>query len=682
MNKPVQHKKPGSEEKKKPSPRQVSGQKKAVPPVRRFRTNAYIVLSLLVFALVLYGNTVYNRYGVDDNLVATNPLVKQGFKALPEIFSTRYYTQEGNVGTTSSDYRPLVKATFAIEHQLWGEKPGRSHLINILLYWALAVLLFFVLKRMLAGYNQMLPYLVTLLFMAHPVHTEVVASLKNRDEMLAFIGGLSALLFMMKYAERKRFTDVVLAALLLFLGYLCKSSVLPFLLLIPLVLIFFDLMPFRKVLPVFLLFLVALIIAQVGPRLFLPPMQRTSSFMENPLYLEKDFWLRLGTGLSSLLFYPRILVWPWPLLYYYGYDMVPVTNPASLRVLGTVIIYGGLLVWALLRFPKRHLLSFAILWFMAGIAMYSNVLVPVAGIIGERFVFNASLGFVLALGWILYRLSGTDPKSITIEPDSRLKLLAMVVVLLIPAGYFTVKRNRAWQNIYSLYRTDLPNLNNSVKANLDYASFLMNSVYQDPNFLQTGAVNQFKYQTIVSHYRRALDMYPDNYLTTNDLGTVYLFMGKNYDSAIYFLNKAIAIDSTLQPAWVNLGMAYRELKQYDKAIAVYEHILQVNPNQVKAVFALANVYNDMGQFDRAVQMNEEMMKKYPDLEMPYVNIGNYHMLKQDTATAVSYWEKAASIRPSFELCVQLNSLFLIKGDQEKAAYYYRLGEQIAKQSRP
>ena len=88
----------------------------------------------------------------------------------------------------------------------------------------------------------------------------------------------------------------------------------------------------------------------------------------------------------------------------------------------------------------------------------------------------------------------------------------------------------------------------------------------------------------------------------------------------------------------------------------------------------------MGEFDRAVKMNEDVMKKYPNLEMPYVNIGNYYMLRKDTVAAVNYWEKAAGINPSFELCLQLNTLYLIKGDNEKAAYYYLIGERIAKQS--
>jgi tetratricopeptide (TPR) repeat protein len=184
----------------------------------------------------------------------------------------------------------------------------------------------------------------------------------------------------------------------------------------------------------------------------------------------------------------------------------------------------------------------------------------------------------------------------------------------------------------------------------------------------------------VTHFRRAIELYPDNYKTINDLGTVYLFIGKNYDSAVYFLQKAIALDSTKQPAWVNLGMAYKENKEYDKALACYERILKIDPNQVKAVFAMANVYHDMGDFDRAVRMNEEMIRKYPGLEMPYINIGNYHMLRKDTATAVFYWEKAAAIRPSFELCVQLNSMYLIKGDKQKADYYYDLGIALSRES--
>jgi tetratricopeptide (TPR) repeat protein len=663
----------------------VSGKKhaqtgiKAIKPPGSGKANRYLYLFFFLFAFLLYGNTVLNKYAVDDSHVTNNDLVKKGFKALPEIFKTRYINQQGNIGSTASDYRPVVKATFAVEYQLWGDKPGRSHVLNVLIYWALSILLFSVLRRILTNYNILFPFLVTLVFMAHPVHTEVVASLKNRDELLAFLCGLGSLRLIFMYADTRKVKYMLLSIPVFFLGYLSKSSILPFILLIPLSLYFFANLPVKRLVGLLVVMFIVVLVAQLGPKLWLANVQRENFFIENPLFLEKNLWLRLGTGLVSLIFYIKLLIYPHPLLYYYGFNMIPLTNLLNFWAILSLILHAGLLFYAIRNLKSRSVISFSILWYLIAIAMYSNILVPVVGIVGERFVFAASLGFCILLIILIFRLFKTDPKSLTIEMDSRLKILTLLMLILIPYSVLSVTRNLSWRNLFVLYRSDIRHLENSAKANIDYAGFLMNSVYQDENFLRSGAVNQFKYAIITSHFRRALELYPDNYKTTNDLGTVYLFIGKNYDSAVYFLQKAIALDSSLQPAWVNLGMAYREKKEYEKAIDCYEHILRVNPSQIKAIFALANVYNDMGDFDRAVRMNEDMMKKYPNLEMPYVNIGNYHMLRKDTVNAVAYWEKAVAIRPSFELCVQLNSLYLIRRDRAKADYYYDLGIQLSKQ---
>jgi len=664
----------------------VIHKKTAIPPkavIRPFASwkgNWLFILSFFLFAVILYGNTILNKFAVDDNYVTNNEQVKEGVKAIPEIFLTRYVNQQGNVGSTAADYRPVVKTTFAIEYQLWGNKPGRSHAMNILIYWALSVMLFFILKKLFKNYNILFPFLITLLFMAHPVHTEVVASLKNRDEMLAFLCGLGTLWNFLRYAETRNVRFIGYAVLIFLAGYLSKTAILPFLVLIPLVLWFFTDLPWKKILVLLLTVFAVFLLAQYVPHLFLPKVQRTQYYIENPLYFEKSLWLRIGTGLVSLWFYLRILIYPYPLLYYYGYDMIPLTGPANFRAILALIIYGGLFIYAILKIRRKSIVSFAILWFLIAIAMYSNILVPVVGIVGERFIFNASLGFCILVVYYIFKIFKTDPRSLTIEMDARLKILAVVILLMLPYTVFSISRNRDWRNLFDLYRNDIRSLNNSAKANIDYAGYLMNSVYQDENFLRYGNVNQFKYVTIVSHFRRSLEIYPKNYQTINDLGTVYLFMGKNYDSAVYYLKKAIALDSNLQPAWVNLGMAYRNQKMYREALGCYEHILRVNPTQIKAIFAMADVYNDMGDFDRAVKMNEDMIKAYPSLEMPYVNIGNYYMLKKDTATAVGYWEKAAAINPSYELCVQLNSLYILRGDREKSDYYYRLGEEILRKS--
>jgi len=649
-----------------------------VPPSSR-KANKYFVLFFFICSVVLYGNTVLNKFAIDDEIVTHNELVKKGLKAIPAIFSTTYYNQVGNIGSESSDYRPIVKLTFALEYQFLGERPGMSHIINLLIYFCISCLLFFILKNILKKYNILFPFLITLLFMVHPVHTEVVASLKNRDEMLAFLCGLGTLWFVLKYAEKRKIRYVVSALVVFFIGYLCKSSILPFLLIIPLVLYFFTELPLRKYLPIIIAILVIGLIAQFGPRLFLPFIKSTSSFIENPLYFESSLWIRLGTAMMSLLFYIKILIYPYPLVFYYGFNMIPVTNLANIWVWISIVLYGGMLLFAVLKFREKHFLSFAILWYLIGIAMYSNLVVPVVGIVAERFVFLSSAGFCMAVVYAVFTLFRTNPKALTIEMDARLKILAVIILLTIPCTVLTISRNPKWKNLFTLYFNDIKHLDNSVHANIQYAGFLMRTVYTDPNFQTYGRVNEFKQQVIISHLRQALKLYPLNYQVLNDLGTVYLYMTSKPDSAVYFLKKAIDMDPDIQPAWVNLGMAYRQMGEYQKAIDCYNHILQINPNQIKAIIALSNVYYDMGDFNRAVSMNEEMMRKYPNLDMPYINIGNYYIREGDTVTAVRYWEQAAARNPSPEVCTRLNQLYRMRHDVEKADYYYQLSLKAIKQ---
>lgn len=667
--------------------KEVAGSRVTEPKVKKpplyasGKADRYFILFFLVWAAILYGNTVLNKYAVDDEFVTNNPTVAKGLKALPEIFSTFYVNQQGNIGSNISDYRPIVKATYALEYQLWGQKPGVSHGINMLIYWLLSLLLFFLLKRLLKEYNILFPFLITLVFMSHPVHTEVVASLKNRDEMLSFICGLGALWFILDYTDTRKFYYLIYAFIVFVIGFLSKTSILPFLALYPLVLWFFTDFPPKKFIPVVLILLAAALVAMYVPRSFLPHVDRVNYYIENPLYFDKGIWLRLGTGFSALLFYLRILIYPHPLVFYYGYDMIPVVGMGNLIALLSLVIHLGLFIYAVMKLRQKDILSFAILWYLIAISMYSNIVALAVGIVAERFVFLASVGFCMAIVILIFRVFRTNPESLTIEIDSRLKILGVILLLLIPSTVMTVTRNRDWRNLWDLYRNDIKHLERSAVANQQFAGYLMRTVYTDPNFLKYGTVNEFKQQVIITHFRQALRIYPKSYQVLNDLGTVYLFMTTKPDSSIYFLQKAIELDPSLQPAWVNLGMAYRKVGQFQKAKDCYEHLLSVNPNNLKAIFALADVYNDEGDFDRAVKINEDVMKINPDFEMPYINIGNYYMIKADTAKAVQYWEQAAAKNPSAELCYQLAFLYKVHGDQQKMTYYNNLAEELNRKAR-
>lgn len=647
------------------------------------KANRYFVLFFFVFAVVLYGNTVLNKWAVDDNFVTgpQNELVKKGFAAIPKIFTSFYVDTKGNVGSTQTDYRPIVKMTFAIETGLWGwKKAGRSHLINVLLYFWISTLLFFILRRLLINYNILFPFLITLLFMAHPVHTEVVASLKNRDELLSFLCGLGGLHFILRYAERKKNIYIVATLIVFFIGFLCKSSIVPFVAIYPLTLYFFTDMKPKNYLWICGALLFIGLMAYVIPRMFLPKPVHVYSFVENPLFIKKNLLLRIGAGLLTLFFYLKILVFPHPLLYYYGYNMIPVTEGWNILGLISFIIYSGIFIYAVMKFRERHILSFAILYYFIAISMFANVVEPAVGIVAERFVFNASLGFVIALVYFIFMIFRTEPKSLTIEFNERAKIIVIIALLLIPCMAMTIRRNRDWRNLTDLYMADTPYLVNSFKANVEYAEFLSGMVYKDRNYQEYGAVNERLQGIIVTHFRRAIKLYPDDYTTVNDLGTVYLNFTPKTDSAVFFLKNAIALKPVLQPAWVNLALAYRKENKLDSAITCYEKVLQINPRELTAVFKMVDLYFEKGEVEKALKINEDLMKKYPALDVPYFSDGYFFIQQGDTATAIKYWEQAAQRNPGYEVCMNLGFLYKTKGNMERANYYYGLAEE-AKQRR-
>lgn len=196
---------------------------------------------LLVLSWVFYGNTLYNGYNLDDTLVTQNhPLTSQGVAAIPRIFKSPYYFDEAGY---AFDYRPVVTSSFAIEHSLFGEQPLVSHTINVLLYGLTVILLFFLLRLFMpeSGNRKLwFPGIVGLLFLIHPIHSEVVNSIKNRDELLALLFGLLAS-YLVVYGKNqpRNWAWYALGVGVFTLGLLAKLSGLLFAILIPLSLILF-----------------------------------------------------------------------------------------------------------------------------------------------------------------------------------------------------------------------------------------------------------------------------------------------------------------------------------------------------------------------------------------------------------------------------------------------------------
>ena len=203
-----------------------------------FYSKYFYELIIVAFALLLYSNSLLNGYNMDDELVTRNHrLTSKGITAIPEIFSSPYYQDEAGY---AYEYRPVPIATFAIEHSLFGDNVFIGHLANCLLYAFLCYGLFKLLIVIGGVVTPFVALCITLLFCAHPSHSEVVCSIKNRDEILGLLFCLLSCWVGIVGARKKSWWYIPAAAILFLMAMLCKKTFLPFVFFIPLAVIFFT----------------------------------------------------------------------------------------------------------------------------------------------------------------------------------------------------------------------------------------------------------------------------------------------------------------------------------------------------------------------------------------------------------------------------------------------------------
>lgn len=256
----------------------------------------YYFLGFLVF--FLFANTIGNGYNMDDELVTMNhKLTSRGLEAITDIFTSPYYSDAMGY---AYGYRPIVHLSFAIEHQLFGEKAGISHLINVLLFTFSVILFFKLICKWVGEKHTWMALVIAVLFAVHPIHTEAVASIKNRDEILAFMFVILAGLSMQKWISKRMIISIALMFVFFSLAMLSKKSVFPLAFVFPFVAIYKGKSEFKDFLVVSLLFVIPA--ACVGSDFIMERFLKVVSlftvaltavyFIQRQAALDKQFWIR------------------------------------------------------------------------------------------------------------------------------------------------------------------------------------------------------------------------------------------------------------------------------------------------------------------------------------------------------------------------------------------------------
>ncbi len=601
----------------------------------------YAVIAIACF--VVFGNTLLNEYGLDDHLVTNhNPLVEKGIKALPEIFTTNYIDEDG----MKLDYRPLVKATYAVEYSMFGWNPHISHFINVMLYALACCVILKVLAGVFGQRYFTIIFIGLLIYIAHPVHTEVVASLKNRDELLVLLFVFLSVYQFISYSSENDKKNFAFGMFFFLLALFSKISCLPFVASIPL-LVYFKTSNVKKSLIIFAaLALLAAIYYAVVISSF-PGFARQYEYVETPFPYLNDWSLKLGTAFYSLWWCLRLLVFPQPLSFYYGFSYVELKPIFSVWPIAALIIHIGIAGVALFTFKRNRFVPFFLMFYLIQISLYSNLVLPLAGMVAERALLFASLSFCVGLSYLLIRLFVTENQeperakskkaSLSFSLQLTATRFALTSVVLVIFSGVSIARNFDWKDTITLFEADIPHLENSARANYMMAKEIRR-LYRTNSQLTKEKLSEESAKAI-HYYNQAIKAHPEYAQAMEELGMIYAVEQRNVSMAIPVFERAISIDSTLWRSASNLGMAYQISKDTSSSVKWYEHSLKTHPNNPKVLVELAKLYYTAGRKQDALNCNSQLMKLNPKSNIPYYNYAVYYMMERDTTTAVKYFEQ-------------------------------------------
>ena len=667
----------------------------------------YLVIAL--FSIGIYINTLGNKYAIDDTLVLTeNKFTLQGFAGIKDLMThdafVGFFGERGAELVSGGRYRPLSIVTLAIEVQLFGLNPTISHGINILLFALTCLLLYHLLRSLLPQKKDIpffisLPFIATALFVAHPIHTEVVANIKGRDEIMGLLCALLALWAAVLYVKSQNVLHLIWGVLVFFLSLLSKENAITFLAIIPLTYYFFTTAQTKNYVITICVYLVPIILFIYMRTLYTKSGLGSESpeILNNPFaYLPKTadgFMLRYATIIMTFILYFKLLLFPHPLTHDYYYNEIPMVGASDPAFILSLIVNGALLIYALYTLKKKNLASYAILFYFITFSIVSNLLFTVGILMNERFVYICSIGFCLLIAYLL------------VKAHERWKLpsnavAGILIVILSLYSVKTISRNRIWLDNLTLFITDAKTSTNSSKVQMSAGGDL--TKVTDDNFDSLRQSGRLKYilelldmpensmmlpdSTIkkefllkaIAYLKKTVEIYPTHSNAWVLLGNAQYKLDKDPAPAIEAYKKAAAYRvGGYYDAWYNMGCVQIEHNQSEEAKENFLKALAIKPDEFAARFNLAVAYSNLHNLDSAILWYKKTLELKPLDAVTYYKVGTiYGKELNDLDKAAEYISKAIQSNPNMP--VYYEDLGVAYGMQGKTADAIRISKECLK----
>ncbi len=571
----------------------------AHPFFNRF-SNTYLCLGILaVFCFVLYANTLTHQYAFDDfPFIVNNEFVQDGISGIPKILTSSYWdgnTKANNVPYFS--YRPIPAISFALETSLFGNSAFARHLIQILLYIAACSILFLLIQQLFPNLGNHWILAICLLFAAHPLHTEIVANLKNRDELLGFLWASLALFFLFSKSQKTSILYDGLACVCFVLALLSKETAS---ILIGATLLLFVIQNGQKlkssivkcIPPIFALGIWALLRHLVsGGRSIV---SEVNAF-DNPILFASNAQESMTATVGVLGKMQQLLWFPYSLQYEYGFaEIDPNAIPSAWLIVFVIShLFLLLMTWF---FRKNKLAIWGLLIYLVSILLMGNIVFTFPVALAERFLLIPSLYVCLLLVVLLQseRLLSINKSVVSWG------ILGIVLCLF---SIKTISRNPAWKNNASLFKSDIITASKSVRANQHYGNLLMQEYKRNTK-------DKSKSQKGIQYLKKAIELQPQKLVLQNHIALAEAYLSiDDIDSAKDQLNICLKYDKEDPQLMLALAQVYIKQNEPNKALGALVKVWDKSPNNYQAYMYAGFIYGSNGETDKAI----EFLQKAYDL---------------------------------------------------------------------
>jgi Tfp pilus assembly protein PilF len=667
---------------------------------------------IIALALLCYANTLTLHYALDDRMVILESkyTLKGGWESVKAIFTedtfSGYFGAENSI-VAGGRYRPMSQLTFMIETQLFGKDiqerigdledyynlhnaaheqyfyetplPFVNHFMNLLYFILLCLLLYEVLSKIFPQHEgskwfQSLTFIAVVLFTVHPIHTEVVANVKGRDEIFAMLGSVIALWCSLKYVDTRKWYWLVISLLAFTFGIFSKENTITFLAVVPLALYYYQNENkrttdyFITLIPL-LLGSVFFIWARYKVLGSMMPPDTTSNILNNP-YVHSTRAQQIATVLITWGIYLKLLFFPHPLTHDYYPHQIAITDFSNPLV--WVILVGciALVVYGIWNLKKKSVPAFGILYFIITFSIVSNLLFNLGTFMNERFLFMPSIGFTLLVGWWLYRLSMAS------APALQKTAVGVTSAICLLFGIKTFVRNFTWMDDFTLFLTDVKTSDNSIKCNISAGGSCL-QIWKKSH-KDRDKRDAYRY------LEKALKL-DDHALNAYLLLSELAYLDENPDLAFQAARNATLIDPENPQGRNLLEMATNSQKAHeldpvnellnqgkvDEAWQEVNRILEKDPDNIVAKNVRGNVLGrGYGRLDDAIKVFEEIVAEHPDFSSSWENMGICYAIKRDFANAERCLLHALELSPDNDnIKLNLYYMYQEKGDLAEAEKY-------------